>query len=149
MAASSNSSPMAASPSSSVSIVNNGIVPTFPFALSLNQLKLRLDRTNYNYCRAQVLPLVRAHNLEGFLLGSTQPPAQFIDIYNPNGNQSITHTLNPDYVTRNRQDQYLISWLISFMSESMLAHVTRCVRASEIWFTLERLNITQSRARVL
>ena len=151
MAASSSSSPMAASPSSSVSIVNNGIVPTFPFASSLNQLTLRLDRTNYNYWRAQVLPAVRAHNLEGFLLGSTQPPAQFIDIpvSNLSGNQSVTRTLNPDYVLWNRQDQYLVSWLLSSLSESMLAYVTRCVRASEIWFTLERLNITQSRARVL
>ena len=35
------------------------------------------------------------------------------------------------------------------MSESMLGHVTRCVRAAEIWYTLERLNLTQSRARVL
>ncbi|GMN29939.1 hypothetical protein TIFTF001_046390 [Ficus carica] len=35
------------------------------------------------------------------------------------------------------------------MSESMIGHVTHCVRASEIWYTLERLNATQSRARVL
>ena len=35
------------------------------------------------------------------------------------------------------------------MSESMLGHVTRCVHAAEIWYTLERLNVTQSRARVL
>ena len=35
------------------------------------------------------------------------------------------------------------------MSESMLGHVTRCVRAVEIWYTLGRLNVTQSRARVL
>ena len=137
MAASSSSSPMEPTSAST----------TFPFAASLNPLTLRLDRTNYNFWRAQVLPSVRAHNLEGFLLGSIQPPAQFVDTAGSNG--VVTRVINPDYVVWNRQDQYLVSWLLSSMSESMLGHVTRCVRASEIWFTLERLNVTQSRARVL
>ena len=35
------------------------------------------------------------------------------------------------------------------MSESMLGHVIRCVKAGEIWYALERLNLTQSRAKVL
>ena len=139
MAASSSSSPMETSLNAHI----------FPFAANLNPLTLRLDRTNYNFWIAQVLPSVRAYNLEGFLLGSIQPPTQFIDIPESNGSQSLTCTLNPNYIIWNRQDQYLVSWLLSSMSKSMLGHVTRCVRATEIWYTLERLNVTQSRARVL
>ena len=94
-------------------------------------------------------PSVRAHNLEGFLLGTVPSPLQFIDIPDPNGSQTVIQTLNLEFVIWNRQDQYVVSWLLSFMSEPMLGHVTMCVRAAEIWYTLERLNLTQSRARVL
>ena len=87
--------------------------------------------------------------MESFLQGTVQPPIQFIKIPYPNGGQAVIRTLNPDYIVWNRQDQYLVSWLLSSMTESMLGHVTRCVRVAEIRYTLERLNLTQSRARVL
>ena len=136
--------------SSNTSGINNfATTQIFPFSANLNPLTLRLDRTNYNFWRAQVLPPIRAHNLESFFLGTIQPPIQFIKVPDPNGSQIMIRTLNLEYVIWNRQDQYLVSWLLSSMSESMLGHVTRCVRAAEIWYTLERLNLTQSRARVL
>ena len=100
--------------------INNSVTQTFPFTANLNPLTLHLDRTNYNFWRAQVLLSVRAHNLEGFLFGTIQPPAQFVDVFDPNGGQAMIRTLNPDYIIWNRQDQYLVSWLLSSMSESML-----------------------------
>ena len=83
------------------------------------------------------MPLVHAHNLEGFLLGTVQPLVQFLEVPNPNRGQYVIRTLNPEYIVWNRKYQYLVSWLLSSMSESMLGHATRYVRAAEIWYTLE------------
>ena len=80
MAASSSSGSMASS--SNVSAPGPA---SFPFAANLTPLTLRLDRTNYNFWRAQVLPSIRAHNLEGFLLGSVQRPNQFLNAFYSNG----------------------------------------------------------------
>ena len=95
------------------------------------------------------MPLVRAHKLKSFLLGTIQPPTQFLEILDLNGRQNVIRTLNPYYIIWNQQDQYLMSQLLSSMAESMLKHVTRCVRAAGIWYTLERLNLIQSQAKVL
>ena len=102
MAASSSSGSMASS-----SNVSTPGPASFPFATNLTPLTLRLDCKNYNFWRAQVLPYVHAHNLEGFLLGSVQRPNQFLTA--SDSNDTIIQTLNPDYITWNRQDQYLVS----------------------------------------
>ena len=72
MASSSN-----AAPSSSHN--QDHVVPGFSFSSSLMPLSLKLDRNNYAYWRSQVLPVVRAHGLEGFLLGNISCPAQFMN----------------------------------------------------------------------
>ncbi|PON91706.1 hypothetical protein TorRG33x02_125370, partial [Trema orientale] len=46
---------------------------------SLAPLSIKLDRTNYSFWRSQVLPAVRAHDLEGFLLGTVPCPPRFVD----------------------------------------------------------------------
>ena len=130
MATSSASSSMEAS--ASTSRVHNLTTQNFPFAANLNPLTLRLNRTNYNSWRAQVLPSVGAHNLEGFLLGTSQSTTQFIDVIDPNGGQAVICIINLANIVWNRQDQYIVRWLLSSLSESMLDHVTRCVQAAEI-----------------
>ena len=53
-------------------------IPVVPqMAFPNNQLlpiQIRLDRTNYQYWRIQVLAAVRAYDLEGYLDGTTPPP---------------------------------------------------------------------------
>ena len=98
-----------------------------------------------------MLPTVRAHGLEGFLFGNIPCPAQFCDStsINNNGETQVTQGMNPEFTLWTRHDQFLMSWLLSLMTESMLGHVIRCRIAADIWRTLEQLFNTNSKARLL
>ncbi|KAK6164044.1 hypothetical protein DH2020_000908 [Rehmannia glutinosa] len=84
---------------------------------------LRLDRNNYNFWKAQVLSTVRAHGFEGFLFGIVSTPPKYSS---PSTSDGSDLCLNPDYVSWVRKDQYLLSWMLSSISESMLGHVNHC-----------------------
>lgn len=98
-----------------------------------------------------MLPVVRAHGLEGFLFDNIPCPVQFYDstTVNGNGETQVVQVTNPEFVLWTQHDQFLISWLLSSMAESMLGHVIRCKTAVEIWNTLEQLFNTSSKARSL
>ncbi|KAF4353577.1 hypothetical protein G4B88_013066 [Cannabis sativa] len=46
---------------------------------SLAPLTIKLDRTNYPYWKSQALPALRAHDLEGYVIGTRVCPPQFVD----------------------------------------------------------------------
>ena len=110
------------------------------FPSTLPSASIRLNRSNYNLRRSQILPTVRAYDLENYLLGTITPPVKFVN------DQS---TVNPAYSQWLRLDQFLLSWLLSSISESMLGHVVNCTSFSEIWTTLGQLFSTKSKARLL
>uniref|UniRef100_A0A803QGW3 Uncharacterized protein n=1 Tax=Cannabis sativa TaxID=3483 RepID=A0A803QGW3_CANSA len=92
-------------------------------------LNLRLDRNNFFYWHSQVLSIVRAHQLEGFINGDRpRPPATIVDP--SNGTRFLP---NPDLADWIRLDQFLLSWLFNSISESMLGHVARCASTAELW----------------
>ena len=66
---------------------NNALLP----------LQLRLDRNNYSYWRALVLAATRAYGLDGFVLGTTPSPPEFLA-----GNRP-----NPAFQQWHRFDQFL------------------------------------------
>lgn len=47
------------------------------------------------------------------------------------------------------RDQFLMSWLLSSISEQMLGHVSRCTHSFQIWKTFEDLFQSQSKARAM
>ena len=75
---------------------------------------------------SQFLHVVRAHGLEGFLLGNIPCPSQFLvsTIVNGNGKTETVQVPNPKFVIR-------------------------CKTASEIWSTLEQLFNINSKTRIL
>ena len=84
------------------------------FPSTLPSASIRLNRSNYNIWRSQILPTVRAYDLENYLLCTVTPPVKFVN------DQS---TVNPAYSQWLRLDQFLLSWLLSSISESMLGHI--------------------------
>ena len=117
---------------------SQSISVAFPSTLPL--ASIRLNRSNYNLWRSQILPTVCAYDLENYLLGTVTPPVKFVN------DQS---TVNPAYSQWLRLDQFLLSWLLSSISESMLGHVVNCNSSSEIWTTLGQLFSTKSKDRLL
>ncbi|KAF4376978.1 hypothetical protein F8388_022694 [Cannabis sativa] len=65
-----------------------------PLLQPLAPITIRLDRDNYPYWRSQVVPAVRAHDLDGFIFGTRPCPPQFLDAPvepNPNILQQAEH----------------------------------------------------------
>ena len=108
--------------------------PPFPH----NQLlvaQIRLDRTNYSYWRVVILAAVRAHDLEGFLLGTIPPPT-------PTLRSTIAaegEVPNPSFLHWQRYDQFLFHWLLNSITEPMLGHVVHCRYAAEVWSVLAQI----------
>ncbi|KAK6150976.1 hypothetical protein DH2020_015908 [Rehmannia glutinosa] len=113
-------------------------LPTF------NTLNIRLDRSNYNFWRSQILATATAYGFEEFLFGSASSPSQFI-VDDSSGKKAT----NPEYVIWLRKDKFLFSWMLNSISDSMLGYVNRCSTSCEIWNLLENLFRTQSQARVM
>ncbi|PON58326.1 hypothetical protein PanWU01x14_167180, partial [Parasponia andersonii] len=64
-----------------------------PFFLSFVPLALKLDRSNFVFWHSQILATTRAHDLEGFLLGSRPYPQQFLQAGEGSSNQaSMSYT---------------------------------------------------------
>ncbi|KAM6551601.1 hypothetical protein CsatB_001409 [Cannabis sativa] len=84
---------------------------------NLLPLNIHLDRHNYSYWRSLILPSVRAHGLDGILLGTTPRPEPLL---------VCTNSINPAFDHWIRCDALLMSWLMNSLSEAMLGHVLHC-----------------------
>ncbi|KAL5830513.1 hypothetical protein ACOSQ3_019981 [Xanthoceras sorbifolium] len=120
-----------------------------PFTSQLNfNLPVKLDRNNYIFWRAQVLPAIRAYNLEEYVFETKPAPAKFVHVTNPVTNE-VTTSLNNDFLVWKKNDQLLVCWLISTLSESVIGQVIQYPTAFQVWTTLEKTYSQQSRAKVL
>ncbi|KAH6800658.1 hypothetical protein C2S52_001122 [Perilla frutescens var. hirtella] len=110
----------------------------------LPTIHIRLDRSNYAFWRMQVLATIRAHGFTGFIDPSNVPPSQFLPT------SSTGRCIpNPEYQVWLSRDQFLMSWLLSSISEGMMGYVTRCHTTCDLWRVLESLFQSQSKARVM
>ncbi|KZV26181.1 hypothetical protein F511_06348 [Dorcoceras hygrometricum] len=57
--------------------------------------------------------------------------------------------MNPNFVTWNRQDQLLFSFLLASMSESAQSQMIGCQTSSQLWTRVTQLFATRSKARVM
>ena len=100
----------------------------FQISTMLPPLHIRLSHTNYSFWKSHILFAVRGYGLEGFLTDDCVcPPAMVADTKDPQ-----VFVENLDFLYWTRMDQFLVTWLIGFISETMLGHVIRCTSAVEI-----------------
>ncbi|KAK6137015.1 hypothetical protein DH2020_029240 [Rehmannia glutinosa] len=108
-----------------------------------NQLIItKLTEHNYLIWKQQVLSTVRGYGLEGFLNSETTPPRKFIT-----SPDTQCNVINPEYATFQRQDQLLVSWLLSSLSDSILVLMARLESTDEMWHTLETNFSSRSQAK--
>lgn len=114
--------PSASSSSSSSSILASlSSVPNVS-----NQLSVKLNSTNYILWKTQMLPILRGYNLENHIDKNFTPPPSTL-----NGQS------NPEFTTWYFEDQIVLGWINSSLSESMLADVVGVSSALEAWTCLE------------
>ena len=94
-----------------------------------------------------MLPSIRGNNLESLINGAKLVPTKFL--VQVEEDQTVTTVENSKYVQWLRQDQLLLSWLLSTMTESVLSIVVRYTTSFEVWNALETLFASQSKARIL
>ena len=108
---------------------------------------IKLDRSNYLLWRFQVLASIRGNRLEGFINGTKPAPEEQFTQVGADG--SIQKIDNPEYQNWRSQDQTLLGWMLSSISEGTLNLVINCGSSFDVWRTLEKKFGVQSEARVL
>lgn len=104
----------------------------------------KLSRTNHVLWQAQVLPAIRAAQLEGYLDGSIAAPSPTLQ---EKDGDKITSKPNPEYARWVAQDQALLSYLFSSLSREILTSVASLRTSLQVWTTLEQMFTCQTRAR--
>ena len=56
--------------------------------------------------------------------------------------------VNPEFLDWEQQDQLLLYWLLSLMSEGILSRMVNCENPAHVWRTLERYFAIQIQAKV-
>lgn len=93
-----------------VPVTTQKVAVTFSHPLSV-----KLDDKIFLLWQQQILAAVNGHDLGSYIEGD------------------IPDRSSPDYPAWHKQDQLLMSWLLSSMSESVLTRVVGCKRSREVW----------------
>ncbi|KAL5842030.1 hypothetical protein ACOSQ3_012633 [Xanthoceras sorbifolium] len=129
------------------SVINQVQSSSFPSHLNFN-LPLKLDQENYVIWKSQVLPAIRAYDLEDFILGESTSPPKFVETINEESGE-VTQTVNIDFLQWKKTDQLLVCWLRSTLSPTVIGQVTHCVTSHEIWTVIERMYSQHSLAKIM
>jgi hypothetical protein len=113
--------------------MNSIISLTLPITIKLNE-------SNFLTWKSQILPLIHGYDLDRFL--NSSPPAT------TRRTSDGLIEINLDYLPWHRQDQLLLGWLRSSLTETLLAQVVSTTSTKELWQSLEEYYASTSRARL-
>lgn len=112
-------------------------LPSLPlpnqFSHSLN---LKLDSSNFLLWRQQVLAVIRGHGLMKFFTVSNK----FAEEDEPEG---------ADLQLWRQQDQLLVWWFLSSISQEILSQLVDCDSAYDIWQSVNKIFLNKSEANVM
>ncbi|RVW41864.1 Retrovirus-related Pol polyprotein from transposon RE1 [Vitis vinifera] len=100
-------------------------------------VSIKLSDTNYLIRSSHIVPVLKSHDLMGFVDGSESCPSKSLD-----------GSLNPAYILWNKKDQCVLSWINATLSDKVLASVYGITSAREVWSSLANKFASQSRTRV-
>ncbi|XP_042959525.1 uncharacterized protein LOC122294677 [Carya illinoinensis] len=127
---------MAENPSLVKSSSSNPPAPSLLSHLS-QLLYAKLTNDNLLLCRTHMIPYLKGQQLFHYVDDSVQPPPRFL--------QDNT-TPKPEYLNWTQTDQLILSALISYLSDNLIAQVVGHTTARGVWAALERLFTSQSHA---
>ncbi|KAJ1701542.1 hypothetical protein LUZ63_001321 [Rhynchospora breviuscula] len=109
----------------------------------VHQIHTNLNQENFLLWRSQIVPVLRGHGLMSYIERTDPPPAATMS----NGDGVISS--NPEFLHWQQQDQLILAWMFSSMTQPMLAQVVNCQTAMDLWNTLSQIHGSQSMAKVL
>uniref|UniRef100_A0A803Q5I3 GAG-pre-integrase domain-containing protein n=1 Tax=Cannabis sativa TaxID=3483 RepID=A0A803Q5I3_CANSA len=95
-----------------------------------HSLSIKLDEHNYLPWRHQVLASIKGSRLQKYLDSDKAPPKYL------SATDERNHTVNPEFEDWEQQDNLLVSWLLSSMSEKTTNKMIGCDTTAEIWLAL-------------
>ncbi|KAJ4806079.1 Copia protein [Rhynchospora pubera] len=104
-------------------------------------ISTKLTTTNYLSWRSQILPLLHGYNLARHI--DSPPPEPTIQA------AEGRFEVNPEFLQWHRQDQLLLGWIRSSLTEQIQSQVVSCATTLEIWSELQKLLSSNSRSRVM
>ncbi|CAA0829121.1 Unknown protein [Striga hermonthica] len=130
---------------SSESNVNTMATNPTPFIHPQHQLiSIKLTDSNYLLWRQQTYSAIVGYGLESFIAADSTPPPRFLS-----SGSTDAPSLNPEFATWVRQDQLLMSWLLSSLSENLLIMMVGKTNSQEVWNSLESNFSGLSKARLM
>ncbi|KAL2484820.1 Uncharacterized protein Adt_29576 [Abeliophyllum distichum] len=89
-----------------------------PFDINLTQIpSVKLDKNNFLLWKNMIMPIIKGHNLEGFILGTKKCPPEFIGAQAvTNEGESVETSPNLEYSKWTSTNQLLMGWLYSSMT---------------------------------
>ncbi|TXG69253.1 hypothetical protein EZV62_004188 [Acer yangbiense] len=119
-----------------------------PFGNKLNQsFAIKLDRQNFILWKTMVTTIIKGHRLDGHLYSTRPCPPEFLPSPTTPGVPSPTtpgvsdsgSCSNPEYEKWLVNDQLLMGWLYSSMTENVALSVMGSTTAAGLWKALENL----------
>lgn len=102
---------------------------------------LKLKETNYLAWKTQFLPIIKCYNLNRHIDGTTEPTPI---ITNSTTSQPEP---NPEYLKWIQEDQLLLSWICSSLTEEVMPYVTGLESAFDAWNSLSEAFGTSNSAK--
>ena len=115
----------------------------FIFPSPTQLVSIKLDESNYLAWTAQFKPILKSHNLLGFIDGTNVCPAMFTD-----ETAATNKSVNPAYTTWQNRDQLLLSWIISSISPTLVASLYGLDTSLLAWQSLADRFASQSKSRI-
>lgn len=94
----------------------NSVVPSFIPPNTTQNTLLKLNSGNYTSWSTQINPILHTHDLMGFVNGSEPYPSKTTT------DEEGKVILNPEYLTWNKKDHYLLSVITGSLSKKVLAN---------------------------
>jgi len=91
---------------------------------------------------SQFQPILRGNELQGLVDGTDQCPRQFII------NENNVQTTNPAYVAWQKNDQLLLSWIISSLAPTLVSSMYGVNTSHQAWTSLAAKYASQSKSRI-
>jgi len=109
---------------------------------------IKLNHDNFLLWKAQLIPYFRGQYLFGYIDGSIPKPPKIISVTHPE-TFVVSKRLNPSYSQWVRQDNLILSTLMTFLLEPILAPVVTYTSSKVVWNALDDTFSSRSRARIL
>uniref|UniRef100_A0A803QCY3 Integrase catalytic domain-containing protein n=1 Tax=Cannabis sativa TaxID=3483 RepID=A0A803QCY3_CANSA len=118
------------------------------FSTLKQPFSLKLDMNNYSLWKTMVSTIVRGHRLDGFLNGTNVCPSEYVYTGSTEDGSKTIKTLNPEFENWIVNDQLLMGWLYSSMTETIATEVMGSTSAAGLWHALEQLYGAHSKSKM-